>query len=73
MLQRAGARQVRETGQSIRITATVTREQERLLKALAAKNKTSVAWLIRVAVDRLLLEQAESVQLPLDLGGPPKI
>lgn len=57
--------------QGIRVTATVTKEQDRLLKALAAKHKTSVAWLIRVAVDRLL-EQADSVQLPLDLGQPPK-
>ena len=38
----------------VRITATVPREQERRLKALAAHSKLSVAWLVREAIDRML-------------------
>lgn len=53
--------------ESVRVTATLSKKQERMLRALAAKHKVSVAWLIRHAVDRLLAE-GESVQLPLDLG-----
>lgn len=51
--------------ESVRVTATLTKKQERMLRALAAKHKVSVAWLIRHAVDRLLAE-GDSVQLPLD-------
>jgi hypothetical protein len=53
--------------EGVRVTATITRQQHRLLRALAAQHKVSVAWLVRHAVDRLLSE-GESVQLPLDLG-----
>nr|WP_294546685.1 ribbon-helix-helix protein, CopG family [uncultured Rhodopila sp.] len=49
-----------------RVTASLTREQHRVLRALADKHKVSVAWLIRYAVSQLV-EQAETVQLPLDL------
>jgi len=59
-----------ETGvadEGIRVTATITAQQDRLLRALAAKHKVSVAWLVREAIDRLLRE-GESIQLPLDLG-----
>lgn len=59
------------TGEGVRVTATVTREQDKLLRAMAAKHKTSVAWLVRFAIDRLL-EEAGSLQLPLDLGQPPR-
>jgi hypothetical protein len=49
-----------------RVTASLTKEQLRVLRGLADKHKVSVAWLIRYAVSQLV-EQAESVQLPLDL------
>lgn len=41
---------------AVRITATVTAEQERQLKALAAHTKVSVAWLVREAIDRMLAQ-----------------
>jgi hypothetical protein len=41
---------------AVRITATVSREQERRLKSLATRNKVSLAWLVREAIDRLLAE-----------------
>ena len=50
----------------VRVTASLTKEQDRVLRALAAKHKVSVAWLIRYAVSQLV-EQADNVQLPLDL------
>ena len=50
----------------VRVTASLTREQDRVLRALAEKHKVSVAWLIRYAVSQLV-EQADTVQLPLDL------
>jgi len=52
--------------QGERVTASLTKEQHRVLRALAEKHKVSVAWLIRYAVSQLV-EQAETVQLPLDL------
>jgi len=58
---------VRTREEGVRVTATISKQQERLLRALADRHKVSVAWLIRHAVDRLLSE-GESVQLPLDLG-----
>lgn len=62
-----GRRPLAAGDESLRISATVSRQQDRLLRALAERNKVSVAWLIRYAIDRLLSE-GESVQLPLDLG-----
>jgi len=50
-----------------RITVTLTREQVIALKALSAKNKVAVAWLVRFAVERLL-DEGPAVQLPLDFG-----
>ncbi|MGH6679564.1 MAG: hypothetical protein ACREDL_11705 [Bradyrhizobium sp.] len=50
----------------VRVTASLTREQHRVLRALADKHKISVAWLVRYAVSRLV-EQADAIQLPLDL------
>jgi hypothetical protein len=50
----------------VRVTATITRQQDRMLRALADRHKVSVAWLVRHAIDRLLGE-GEAVQLPLDL------
>ena len=50
----------------VRVTASLTREQHRVLRALADRHKVSVAWLIRYAVG-LLVDQPDSVQLPLDL------
>jgi hypothetical protein len=51
---------------SVRVTASLTKEQDRVLRTLAAKHKVSVAWLIRYAVAQLV-EQADAVQLPLNL------
>ena len=53
--------------EGVRVTATITKRQEHLLRALAQRHKVSVAWLIRHAIDRLLSE-GEAIQLPLDLG-----
>jgi len=52
--------------EGVRVTATITRQQDRMLRALADRHKVSVAWLVRHAIDRLLSE-GEAVQLPLDL------
>lgn len=49
-----------------RVTVTLTREQVLALKGLAAKNKVTVAWLVRYAIERLL-DDGPAVQLPLDL------
>ncbi len=54
----------------VRVTASLTKEQHRVLSALADKHKISVAWLVRYAVSQLV-ERADSLQLPLDLGRLP--
>ena len=51
----------------VRVTASLSRGQELALKALAARHKVSMAWLIRYAVDQLV-EQGREAQLPLDFG-----
>ena len=53
-----------------RTTATLTTDQSRLLKAMADRQKVSVAWLIRHAVDRLIEEESKELQLRLDM--PPR-
>lgn len=63
---RAGEGLVPAGEEGVRITATITKQQDQLLRSLAARHKVSVAWLVRHAVDRLLSE-GESLQLPLDL------
>jgi hypothetical protein len=50
----------------VRVTATLSRRQEAALKAMAARHKVSVAWLIRHSVDQLIDKEFE-VQLPLDI------
>ena len=50
----------------VRVTASLNRSQEQALKELAVKNKVSVAWLVRYAVDQLV-SQGREAQLPLDL------
>jgi hypothetical protein len=50
-----------------RTTATLTAEQSLLLKAMAERQKVSVAWLIRHAVDRLIEEESKGLQLPLEI------
>ncbi|WP_062114870.1 ribbon-helix-helix protein, CopG family [Aureimonas sp. AU40] len=52
---------------AVRVTASLSREQERALKELAARHKVSVSWLVRHAVDQLV-ERGCDAQLPLDLG-----
>lgn len=49
-----------------RTTATLTAEQSRLLKAMADRQKVSVSWLIRYAVDRLIESDRKGLQLPLE-------
>ena len=49
-----------------RVTASLTNEQCRILRALAEKHHVSVSWLVRYAVGQLI-EQADAVQLPLDI------
>ena len=50
-----------------RVTASLTRSQESVLKELAQRHRVSVSWLIRYAVDQLIDSQQES-QIPLDFG-----
>lgn len=50
-----------------RTTATLTAEQGRLLRVMADRQKVSVSWLIRHAVDRLIEEESKGLQLPLDI------
>lgn len=57
------ARKSEEPG--VRVTASLTREQDRVLRSLAEKNDVSVAWLIRYAVNQMV-QNSESVQLRLD-------
>jgi hypothetical protein len=57
-----------------RTTATLSAEQSQILKGLAERQKVSVAWLIRCAVDRLIEDESKGLQLPLDIrqGSKPK-
>ena len=41
-----------------RLSVTLTSEQLRRVEALARKNRVSVAWVIREAIDRLLRDDA---------------
>ena len=50
-----------------RTTATLTPEQSRILKAMADRQKVSVSWLIRLAVDRLIEQESRGLQLPLEI------
>ena len=50
-----------------RTTATLTAEQGQILKAMAERQKVSVVWLIRHAVDRLIEDESKGLQLPLDM------
>lgn len=50
-----------------RTTATLTAEQGRLLRLMAERQKVSVSWLIRHAVDRLVEEESKGLQLPFDM------
>lgn len=53
-------------GHMERVTVTLTRDQVLALKGLAVKNKVTMAWVVRHAVERLLNE-GPAIQLPLDL------
>lgn len=50
---------------TVRVTASLSRQQERALKELAARHKVSVSWLVRHAIDQLV-ERGRDAQLPLD-------
>ena len=51
----------------VRVTASLSRAQEAVLKELAAKHKVSVAWLVRYAVNQLV-KQGRGAQFPLNFG-----
>ena len=53
---------------SVRVTASLTCEQGRVLRTLAERSKISVAWLIRYAVSQLV-ENADGIQVSLGLNG----
>jgi Ribbon-helix-helix protein, copG family len=55
-----------------RTTATLTAEQGQLLRLMAERQKVSVSWLIRHAVDRLVEEESKGLQLPLDMPAQPE-
>lgn len=57
----------RSMGKSPRMSATLTPEQIRVLRALAERHKVSVAWLVRHAVDRFIDQGDQALQLPLDM------
>ena len=57
---------VKHDDPSVRVTTSLTAQQDLVLRALAAKHRVSVAWLVRYAVSQLV-EQADNVQLPLNL------
>jgi hypothetical protein len=71
-LQKVAANRCRGSGLMVaddgvvRVTATLSKKQEAALRAMAARNKVSVAWLVRYAVDQLIQASAEP-QLPFDL------
>jgi hypothetical protein len=54
-------------GHMERVTVTLTREQVLALKGLAAKNKVTMAWVVRHAVEQLL-DEGPAIQLRLDLS-----
>jgi hypothetical protein len=59
--------QARGPDKKPRTTATLTAEQAQILKEMAERQKVSVAWLIRHAVERLIEDESKGLQLPLDL------
>lgn len=50
---------------SVRITATLPSDQYELLTSLAKKSKVSVAWCVRMAVERLI-EERQGPMLPFE-------
>ena len=52
---------------TVRITATLTSDQYNALVELASKNKVSVAWLIREAVDKLVEDLDGGFRLPFNI------
>ncbi|NJD39233.1 MAG: CopG family transcriptional regulator [Geobacter sp.] len=50
----------------MRITATLAGDQYERLEELAAKNRVSVAWLIRRSVDRLIEDVDGGLKLPFE-------
>lgn len=51
---------------TVRITASINQEQYDRLSELAAKNNVSVAWLMRLAVDRLFEQHDGGLRLPFE-------
>lgn len=51
---------------SVRISATLSSEQHEALLELSEKNKVSVAWLIREAVDKMVEEMGGGRRLPFE-------
>lgn len=52
--------------ETVRITATLLNDQHERLEKLAKKNKVSVAWIVRRAVDRLIKEIDDGLKLPFE-------
>lgn len=52
--------------ETVRITATLFHDQHERLEKLAKKNKVSVAWIVRRAVDRLIKEIDGGLKLPFE-------
>jgi len=42
---------------SVRLSVSLTAEQHRELNEIAKKNRVSVAWVVREAIDRLLKDE----------------
>ena len=42
---------------SVRVSVSLTAEQRRELNDIAKKNRVSVAWVVREAIDRLLKDE----------------
>jgi predicted DNA-binding protein len=50
---------------TVRISATLSSHQYELLTSMAKKSKVSVAWCVRMAVERLI-EEREGRMLPFE-------
>lgn len=48
----------RHTEKSIRVSISLPPDQHAVLVKLAAQNRTSLAWVVRAAVDRYLSDKA---------------
>jgi hypothetical protein len=54
---------------SVRVTATISREQYAELQRVAKKQKVSLSWVVRRSVERTIEEANGGPLLPLNLDG----